>query len=541
MDRCGMTTSDPSLFGERVLSPGESSDDRVNASLGLRTPRGRVMVALMLTVALVAIDSTVVATVVPSVVGDLGGFAQFPWLFSAYVLTSAVTTPVFGRLADVQGRRVILLVGVGLFVLGSVLGTLAWSMPVLIGARVVQGFGAGAIQPVSMTVLGDLYSVAERARVQGYIAAVWAAASVIGPALGGLAVAAGSWRWVFAVNLPLGLVAGRVIDRSLTGDVAGASPGAGGRLDWWGAGLLMASSGLVIFALLDGGVGHPWRSPVVLGSLAIGGVLGAGFVVRQVWLRAHGGETLLPLWVLRHRTLVAGVVAQLAVGAIIIGISSYVPTFVQYGLGGSALLAGATVATVTLGWPLAAAQAGRFYLRLGFRTTTVIGAAIALVCALPALGWTARTSVIEVGAVCFVVGVGMGLSVPPTMVAIQAVVGWGERGAVTAAAMFARSLGSALGAAAFGALANATLLRHLAAGPAGGTGALPTDLDGAARTLADPRIPSAVAGFVRDGLVGAVHVVMVGLVLACLLHLLCLAALPRVVRTLEGEPVIARK
>ena len=160
-----MTTSDPSLFGERVLSPGESSDDRVNASLGLRTPRGRVMVALMLTVALVAIDSTVVATVVPSVVGDLGGFAQFPWLFSAYVLTSAVTTPVYGRLADVHGRRPVLLVGVGLFVLGSVLGTLAWSMPVLIGARVVQGLGAGAIQPVSMTVLGDLYSVAERARV----------------------------------------------------------------------------------------------------------------------------------------------------------------------------------------------------------------------------------------------------------------------------------------------------------------------------------------------------------------------------------------
>ena len=159
----------------------------------------------MLTTGLVALDSTIIATAVPSVVRDLGGFSHFPWLFSVYLLTQAVTTPLYGKLADVLGRQPVMFAGIAAFLLGSVLCGFAWSMLTLIIFRAVQGIGAGAIQPMSMTIIGDLYTVEERARVQGYVAGVWGVSSVIGPTLGGVFADYLSWRWIFFVNLPLGL------------------------------------------------------------------------------------------------------------------------------------------------------------------------------------------------------------------------------------------------------------------------------------------------------------------------------------------------
>src|SRR3954462_13912353 len=175
--------------------------------VGLRSDRGTVLVALMAATALVALDSTVLATAVPTIVRELGGFSQFPWLFSIYLLTSAVTTPLFGRLADPHGRRPVLLAGIGVFLLGSVLCAAAPTMALLIAGRAVQGLGAGAVQPVSLTVVGDLYTVAERARVQGYLASVWGMSAVLGPAIGGVLAQYASWRWIFVVNLPVGAVA----------------------------------------------------------------------------------------------------------------------------------------------------------------------------------------------------------------------------------------------------------------------------------------------------------------------------------------------
>jgi multidrug resistance protein len=190
--------------------PAAPSLGRVSATsagVGLRSERGPVLLGVMLSTALVAIDATVIATAVPSVVAELGGFSQFPWLFSAYLLAQAVTVPVFGKLADVFGRKPVMLVGIGLFLLGSVLCGAAWSMESLIVFRAVQGLGAGAVQPMSMTIVGDVYSVAERAKVQGYIASVWGVSSVVGPTLGGVFSEYTSWRWIFFVNVPLCLVA----------------------------------------------------------------------------------------------------------------------------------------------------------------------------------------------------------------------------------------------------------------------------------------------------------------------------------------------
>ena len=175
--------------------------------VGFRSERGPVLGALMLCTGLVALDSTIIATAVPSIVRDLGGFSQFPWLFSIYLLTQAVTVPLYGKLADVVGRKPVMFFGIAVFLLGSVLCGVAWSMPALIAFRAVQGIGAGAVQPMSMTIVGDLYTVEERARVQGYLASVWGAAAVLGPTLGGVFSEYVSWRWIFFVNLPLGAVA----------------------------------------------------------------------------------------------------------------------------------------------------------------------------------------------------------------------------------------------------------------------------------------------------------------------------------------------
>ena len=195
--------------------------------VGFRSERGPVLGALMLTTGLVALDSTIIATAVPSIVQDVGGFTQFPWLFSIYLLTAAVTVPLYGKLADVIGRKPLLFFGIAVFLLGSILCGLAWSMPALIAFRAVQGIGAGAIQPISMTVVGDLYSVAERARVQGYLASVWGASSVIGPTLGGVFAQYLSWRWIFFVNIPLGAVAAWMLAAALLreGDPALAPAG----------------------------------------------------------------------------------------------------------------------------------------------------------------------------------------------------------------------------------------------------------------------------------------------------------------------------
>src|SRR3954468_1028066 len=182
-------------------------------SIGLRSERGPVLGAIMLSTALVAIDSTILATAVPSIVKDIGGFTEFPWLFSIYLLAQAVSVPIYGKLQHLFGRKPVVLWGIGLFLLGSIMCGMAWAIWPLIAFRVVQGLGAGAILPTTITIVGDLYSVRERAKVQGYVASVWGIASVVGPTLGGVFSEYLSWRWIFFVNIPICLLAGTMILR----------------------------------------------------------------------------------------------------------------------------------------------------------------------------------------------------------------------------------------------------------------------------------------------------------------------------------------
>src|SRR5258706_2765825 len=203
-----------------------------STQVGFRSERGPILISLMLATGLVAIDSTIIATAVPSVVANLGGFAQFPWLFSVYLLAQAVSVAIYGKLADLFGRKPIMLLGIGLFLLGSILCGVAWSMPALIAFRAVQGLGAGAVQPMSLTIAGDLYSVEERGRVQGYLASAWGISSVIGPTLGGVFSEYLSWRLIFFVNIPLCVIAAAALIRSFREQVTRRTH----TLDYTGAG-----------------------------------------------------------------------------------------------------------------------------------------------------------------------------------------------------------------------------------------------------------------------------------------------------------------
>jgi multidrug resistance protein len=418
-------------------------------AVGLRSERGQVLIALMLSTGLVAIDSTVIATAVPTVVRELGGFAQFPWLFSVYLLAQAVSVPIYGKLADLFGRKPIILVGIGLFLLGSIVCGFAWSMVALIIFRALQGLGAGAIGPITITIVGDLYTLAERGKVQGYLASVWGASAVIGPSLGGVFSQYLTWRWIFFINVPLCLVAAVTLIRSFHERVVRGRP----KLDYLGAGLLATACTLLILGLLEGGVAWPWMSGPGIGVLAAGAMLFGAFALVQ----RRVAEPVLPLWVFRRRILVASSLVSLTVGAVLIGLTSYVPTFVQSVMGTGPLVAGFALATLTLGWPISSSQSSKLYLRIGFRATGLIGSGLAIAGAVFMVLLGEQTSVPMVSLACFVVGAGLGFVASPTVIAAQASVGWSERGVVTANNLFSRSIGSAVGVAVFGAIANAVL------------------------------------------------------------------------------------
>lgn len=418
----------------------------IAGGVGFRSERGPILIALMLSTGLVAIDSTIVATAVPSIVHDIGGFASFPWLFSAYLLAQAVSVPVYAKLSDMVGRKPMILLGIGLFLLGSILCGLAWSMPVLIAFRVIQGLGAGAVQPVAITIAGDIYTLTERAKVQGYLASVWAISSVVGPTLGGVFSSLGIWRGIFLVNIPLCLLAAWMLMKNFHENIQRVRH----RVDYTGALLLTASLSLIILGALEGGQAWAWDSAISIGVFAIGALTLAIFI----FVERRAAEPVLPPWVFSRRLLTTTALISFGVGAAMLGLTSYVPTFLEGALSTSPILAGLALAALTIGWPISASQSGRLYLRIGFKRTALIGITITSVGA-AVLALTAATpNVLLVALSCFIVGLGLGLVATPTLIAAQSSVGWNERGVVTGTNLFTRSIGSSIGVAVFGAIAN---------------------------------------------------------------------------------------
>lgn len=501
-----------------------STERETASSAGKADGRKSVLFALMLTVGLVALDSTIVATAIPSIVRDIGGFSEFPWLFSIYLLTQAVAVPLYGKFADVIGRKPVLFVGISLFVVGSLLCGVAWSMTTLIVFRGVQGLGAGAVIPISTTIIGDMYSLEERGRIQGYTASVWGAAAVLGPTLGGLFSEYFTWRWIFFINLPLGAAAVWMLARHFPESVARRRH----VIDVGGAVTLTVGCSLLILGLLEGGVSWAWLS----GRSYLSFTVAAALLLAFLAIERRVAEPVLPLWVFRRRVLLAGSLASAMIGALTIGLSSYVPTYVQGIKGTGAVVAGFTLAAMTIGWPLAASRAGAVYMRIGFRDTALIGSVFIVAGAVLFALLRPASSLWHVALASFVVGLGLGFAATATVVSAQSVVGWDRRGVVTATNMFSRSLGSAVGVAVLGAIANSTLAAHLRHPPAALAGRLPHSVDTTSLVLGGHgREPAAVQAFIRTGLYDGTHRIFLALVVVALLGAAFQALMPR--RTTE--------
>jgi EmrB/QacA subfamily drug resistance transporter len=497
-------------------------------SVGLRSERGPILLSVMLSIALIAIDTTIIATAVPSIVSDLGGFSQFPWLFSLYLLAQVVTVPVYGKLADSLGRKPLMLFGIAVFLAGSLLCGAAWSMPLLIVARAVQGIGAGAIAPMAMTIVGDLYTIEERAKVQGYVASIWGMAAVVGPTLGGVFSEYVSWRWIFYINVPIAGAAMWMLIRRFHETVERRRH----RVDYAGTALLTVGCSVLILALLEGGEAWAWASATTAALVAVGlaSLIAFGFVERSA------AEPIVPMWVMSRRILVGGNLTSLAVGALLIGLTSFIPTFAQGVLGHGALAAGFALAAMMVGWPLSASIAGSVYLRIGFRSTALLGSIIVLAGSAMTLLLGEQSNLVEIGAFCFVVGFGLGWVASPTLVAVQSVVGWDRRGVVTGTNMFARSIGSAVGVAAFGAIVNTRLTHLFASPPEGVRGRLPKSADDAEVVLdRGSGASDALRAYVRSALNDSLHLVFVGLTLVALATVVAVMLMPAKAETLSFD------
>jgi MFS family permease len=496
----------------------------VRAITHSRTP---VLIALMVSMALSAMDTTIVATAIPQVVRDLGGFSLFSWVFSAYLLTQTVSIPVYGKLADLWGRKPVLIAGTLIFLTGSALSAAAWSMVILIGFRALQGLGAGSIMATVNTLAGDLYDLAERGRVQGWLSSVWGISAVVGPALGGSLAQYVSWRWIFLINLPLGAAAIMLIGRYLHERLTRARH----RIDAAGAALILVSAGALIFGLVQGGVAWSWWSAPSLATFAAA----AAGAAAAVAVERRAAEPVMPLWFWARRVLSGAGLAAFGLGLLVIGPTTILATYGQSVLGLGAVAAGAVLATMSVGWPAASAVSARFFLGIGFRDTEITGA---LVC-LAGLGLffvpSGGVPVWPPVASTFVLGFGLGLISVCSLVAPQSTVGWQQRGVVTGTVMFSRYLGQSLGAAVFGAIVNASLAASLRAAPAALAPHLPHHVNQVGSALARPAsLGPAEAAYLRGAITSATRHVYLALAAIALLTLAAVPVMPRRFDTSAG-------
>ncbi len=479
-----------------------------------------VTAGVMLAIFLVALDTTVVSTAMPTIVGTLGGLGLYSWVFSSYLLTCTTTVPMYGRLADMYGRKPIFTVGAVLFLAGSALCGAASSMEQLIFFRAVQGLGAGAVLPVSLTVVGDIFPVERRAQIQGLFSAVWGVAAILGPVVGGALVDTISWRWVFYINLPFGAMSIALHHLFLRENVGRR----GHRIDYLGTAALTLAVGILLLGLLEIGEAAlplPWWALVGASLLLLG-----LFMRREV----ASEEPLLPLTLFRNRIVAVSSAANFVIGATLTGLDSFVPASVQGVLGGTAVTAGLVLMPMSLSWVVGSVVGGRLILRHGYRPTVTLGTALVLAGSVALLPVGEGTSLEYITVVMLVIGLGMGFSATSFLVAVQAAVGWGERGAATASVQFFRSIGAAIGVAMMGALMNAALAQGLDDIRRSHPGVLPSGVSGASGIL-DPAtragLPADVLAAVRSLLAAGLHEVYIAVAVTALVGFVLALLFPR--------------
>jgi EmrB/QacA subfamily drug resistance transporter len=408
----------------------------------LTREQGLITVGLMAALAVAALDSTVVGTAMPTIIGQLGGLSEYAWVFSAYLLASTTTVPLYAKLADVHGRKPVFMLGLALFVVGSALCGLAGSMWMLIAFRTIQGLGAGAVPPISFTIAGDIFEPRQRARMQGYFSGTWGVAAIVGPAIGGLITSTVGWPWVFELNIPVGIVAALIIGRGFH-ERFDRRPR---RIDWGGAAVLSAAIVLLLFAVSEGGQLWGWTSAPFLGLLVAAAVLAVVFV-------RHAGrvdEPLVDLGLLRVPVIGAGLGIGTLAGIVMFGLTTFVPPMVQGVHGGTAVEAGAVVAAMSIGWPVGAVVAGRILARFGARPIVLAGTVMLLAGALAVTQTDRFPSLAYASLACALTGLGMGFSSTTLLIIIQGSVEWQRRATATGLVQFSRTIGGSVGVGVMG-------------------------------------------------------------------------------------------
>ncbi|TVY09250.1 MDR family MFS transporter [Paenibacillus cremeus] len=413
------------------------------------TNRKVVTLGLLASLFVGALDTTVVSTAMPSISAELSGLSLISWVFSIYTLTTCVAAPIFGKLSDLFGRRAVFTAGLILFVLGSILSGASQTMPQLIWFRALQGLGAGALTPVTFTIIGDLYPGEQRAKMQGVFASVWSIAGLLGPLVGGYFVDHISWRWIFYMNLPIGIAAFICVFGFLHEQFVKKAK----QIDFTGAALFTVGITSLLYALLNGGHAHAWSSSLILSLFAVSVV----FILLFLYTETRVKEPMLPLSLFRNRMLNVPYMINFFGFCVTAGVMIYMPMWIQTVLGHNATSSGFTLVPMTIAWPIASNLTGRYMFRLGTRAFVISGAVIVALGSLWLATINTSSPYIYIIGILIVLGFGMGCLTTPSMVIIQNAVEWQMRGVATSTSSFMNTLGQTVGVAFFGTLFNSAV------------------------------------------------------------------------------------
>lgn len=479
--------------------------------------RGWILAAMMITMMLAAMDSTIVATAIPQIVGDLGGFSLFSWLFSIYLLIQTITIPLYGKLADIYGRKPILIFGIIIFLVGSATCGVAWNMNSLIFFRGIQAIGAGAIMATVNTIAGDIYTIQERAKIQGWLSSVWGVSAILGPTLGGAFAQYASWRWIFFINIPIGIAAIVLLSLFLHENKSEKIR----NINWTGAATMLAAGTVIMFGLLQGGQSWPWISFNTLSIIIISALL----VVITLRIERKSKEPILPRWVWRKPVLLGANLATMGMGMMTMVPSMYLPVFAQSVTGVGAIAAGFILASMSLTWPISSGLSGKLYLRIGFRNTAICGIIIVIIGASTFLFMDFPGPIGILVATQLLMGAGFGLISTPLMIGVQSTVTWEQRGVVTGSNMFSRYFGQSMGAAIFAAIFNAALSNKLSSAPPQLQSKLP-NVNKLIEVLQSHLAVNDVSLYLRETFFNATHYVYASMVITGLITLIILLLTP---------------
>ncbi len=469
---------------------------------GYRFTIGRILLiysGLMVVLLLAALDQTIVATALPRVVADLGGLSQYSWVFTAYLLATTVTVPLYGKLGDVYGRRPLFIVAISIFLLGSALCGLAQDMVQLIVFRAVQGLGAGGLFPLALATVGNIVPPRDRGRYQGLLGATFGAASIIGPVVGGLIADHASWRWIFYVNLPIGALALVVIMLTIPRRAQREEHW----IDWGGAAILAAGTSTLLLGLVWGGRDYAWDSQQVLGALAAGLVLLAAFA----WYERRVPEAILPFDLLRNPVVAGSTACMGLVAMTMIGTIAFVPLFVQGVIGTTATSSSVVLTPMFLAAVITGALSGQWVSRTGrYRPNALVGPIVLGAAMLLLWRMDVDTTDGEAARNMVIAGIGLGMMMQIFVISIQNTVSRQLMGAATAMAQFSRSIGGTLGVTLMGVIVN----QGLPSGLRGSSFEQVHRLPGPARqALADALHPAFLAAAFICGIVLVLVIVFV--------------------------------